>query len=1055
MVLQPGKFQNLLAGACLAIVFREPAAAVDVLTIHNDIARTGQNLGEGILTPANVNPTNFGRLFTLTVDGKVDAEPLYVSGQIMGDGQPHNLLIVATENDSVYAFDADSGAALWQVSLLLSGETPSDDRGCSQVEPTIGVTGTPVIDLSSGPNGTIYAVAMSKNSSSTYFQRLHALNLKTGADQFGGPVVIQGTYPGTGEDNSGGNVFFDPKQYKARPGLLVVSGVVYIGWSSHCDDQPYTAWLMGYDESSLAQVTLLNFTPNGQEGSIWQAGAGPAADTQGNIYFLMANGTFDTTLTPAGFPSHGDYGNGFMKVAPFPAGLSVTDYFTMENTVSESNGDVDLGSGGALVLPDMVDANGVTRHLAVGAGKDANIYLVDRDNMGKFSPTADLNYQLPAVLGGGVWSSPAYFNGSLYYGASGDTIRAYAFSQARLSSSPTSHSAQTFAYPGATPSISANGSSNGIVWVAENTSPAVLHAYNAANLAVELYNTNMASGSRDHFGSGNKYITPTVVNGKVYVGTTNGVGVFGILPGGAAPAVTSSLTASAVVGTSFRYQITATNGPTSFGTSTLPAGLAFNSASGVIAGVPSAAGTSNVTISATNIHGSGSATLSIAVSNACSFTLSPANNSFLNIGGTGSVSVIAPGGCGWTAATNSSWLTITSGSSGSGNGTVNFSIAANTESGRSGMLTIGEQTFTVNQSGREALQFYPVPPCRLVDTRGPAAGFNGIAPFSGPSIPAGGTVTIPVQSASEASANTAPAPCGVIPSTAQAYSLNLTVVPHAAGAVNYVSLWPAGSTRPFVSTLNDLEGLIVANAAIVPAGTPSGGISVYNSGPSAADVIIDMNGYFAAPATGLQFYPVAPCRLVDTRGGSAGFNGIDPFAGPSLTPGETLTIPVQSTTEAGDNTAPAPCGVIPSGAEAYSFNLTVVPRAGGPVDYVTLWPAGAARPFVSTLNDTEGAIVANAAIVPAGSSSGGVSVYNSGPSTADVVIDMNGYFAAPTVLQFYPMAPCRLVDTRGVSAGFNGIEPFSGPSIPAAGTLTIPVQSAAEASANTQPAPCG
>ena len=604
-------WSGLIAGFSTA-----PTFAVDVLTNHNDAARTGQNLSEVILTPSNVNPTTFGRLLTLSADGKVDAQPLYVSGQVMADNQPHNLLIVATENDSVYAFDADSGATLWHVSLLLSGETPSDDRGCSQVEPTIGVTGTPLIDLSSGPNGTIYAVAMSKNSSSTYFQRLHALNLKTGADQFGGPVVIQGTYPGTGDNSSAGNVIFDPKQYKARPGVLLVNGVVYIGWSSHCDDRPYTAWLMGYDESSLAQVTLLNFTPNGQEGSIWQAGAGPAADAQGNIYFLMANGTFDTTLTSAGFPASGDYGNAFMKVAPFPIGLSVTDFFTMDNTVSESNGDVDLGSGGAMLLPDMVDANGVMRHLAVGAGKDANIYLVDRDNMGKFSATADLNYQLVAGLGGGVWSSPAYFNGSLYYGASGDTIRAFSFSQAKLSTSPTSQSAHAFPYPGATPSISANAANNGIVWVTENTSPAVLHAYNAANLGTELYNSNTASGSRDHFGSGNKYITPTIANGKVYVGTTNGVGVFGILPCNAAPVVTSSLTATAVVGTPFRYQITATNGPTSFGTTTLPAGLVFNSASGVIAGVPTGAGTSNVTISAINSAGSGSANLSIAISNA-------------------------------------------------------------------------------------------------------------------------------------------------------------------------------------------------------------------------------------------------------------------------------------------------------------------------------------------------------------------------------------------------------------------------------------------------------
>jgi hypothetical protein len=353
------------------------------------------------------------------------------------------------------------------------------------------------------------------------------------------------------------------------------------------------------------------------------------------------------------------------------------------------------------------------------------------------------------------------------------------------------------------------------------------------------------------------------------------------------------------------------------------------------------------------------------------------------------------------------------------------------------------------------LQFYPVAPCRLVDTRGAAAGFNGIAPFSGPSIAAGGTLTIPVQSAAEASANTEPAPCGVIPSSAQAYSFNITVVPQAKGAVDYVSLWAADSAQPYVATLNDPEGLIVSNAAIVPAGGPDGGITVFNAGPATTDIVIDMNGYFAPPGGELQFNPIAPCRLVDTRGAAAGFNGIEPFSGPSIPAKGTLTIPVQLAAEASANTEPAPCGVIPSGAQAYAMNITVVPHAKGAVDYVSLWPAGSPQPFVATLNDPEGLNVANAAIVPAGTGSGGINVYNVGPATTDVVIDMNGYFAAATALQFYAVAPCRLVDTRGAAAGFNGIEPFSGPSITAGDTLTIPVQSAAEASADTEPAPCG
>jgi hypothetical protein len=738
MVLQTKEFQRITS-TCLAVVFSIiPAFAADVLTYHNDVARTGQKLDEIILTPSNVTVANFGRLFTLSVDGNVDAQPLYVSGQIMADNQPHNSLIVATENDTVYAFDADSGAILWHVSLLETGETASDDRGCSQVTPEIGVTGTPVIDLSSGPNGTIYVVAMSKNSSSAYFQRLHALNLKTGGEQFGGPVPIQATYPGTGDNSSGGNVIFDPKQYKARPALLLLKGVVYIGWSSHCDDQPYTAWLMGYDESSLAQVSVLNLTPNGAEGSIWQAGNGPAADEQGNIYFLMANGSFDTTLTPEGFPSAGDYGNGFMKVTPFAIGLSVTDYFTMLNTVSESNADQDLGSGGALVLPDMVDANGVTRHLAVGAGKDANIYIVDRDNMGKFSPTADLNYQLPSVLGGGVWSSPAYFNGTLYYGASGDVIRQFAFSKARLSASPTFQSTHSYTYPGATPSVSANGTSNGIVWVTENTSPAVLHAYNATDVGVELYNTNMASGSRDQFGSGNKFITPTIANGKVYVGTTNGVGAFGILPGSATPVITSALTVQAIVGTPFRYQIAATNGPTGFGTTTLPAGLVFNAASGVIAGIPSATGTTNVIISASNTAGNGSASLSLVISNACSMTMSPVTRAFVNGGGTGNVSVTVAAGCSWTATTDSSWISLSS-NTGTGSGTFGLTLGANLGQARLGTVSAGGQSFVVMQGGAAAIfndvplgtQFFDY--ISLMSTYGITAGCSASPPLYCPS----------------------------------------------------------------------------------------------------------------------------------------------------------------------------------------------------------------------------------------------------------------------------------------------------------------------------------
>jgi len=492
---------------------------VNVLTEHNDNARSGQNLQETILTTGNVNSSTFGKLFTIVVDGKVDAQPLYVASVAIRDSGFHNVLYVVTEHGSAYAFDADSGEQLWHRSMLAANESSSDDRGCGQIVPEIGITSTPVIDLHVGAHGTMYVVAMSKDASGNYHQRLHALDLTTGAEQFSGPAEIAASYPGNGAEGSGGTQKFAPGQHEDRPALLIVNGVVYTTWGSHCDAGPYTGWVIGYNESTLEQTGVLNLTPNGNDGGIWMAGGGPAADPEGNLYLLMGNGTFDTTLA-GGFPKNGDYGNAFVKIqVAASGGLSVADYFTMSNTTSESNGDQDLGSGGVMLMPGS---------LAVGAGKDQNIYVVDQNNMGKFSPSGDSIYQLmKTAVAGGVFSSPAWFNGTLYYGAVGDVLRAFKFSGGSFSLS--SQSTHSFGSPGATPSISANGTQNAILWVAENNSPAVLHAYDATNLATELYNSNQAAKGRDNFGSGNKFIVPTVANGKVYVGTTTGVGVFGLL----------------------------------------------------------------------------------------------------------------------------------------------------------------------------------------------------------------------------------------------------------------------------------------------------------------------------------------------------------------------------------------------------------------------------------------------------------------------------------------------------------------------------------------------
>ena len=500
----------------------------NVLTYHDNNARTGLNSAETTLTLSNVNATSFGKLFVLTVDGLVDAEPLYLSA-VPVQGATHNVLIVATENDSVYAFDADTGSPLWNISALKAGETPSDDRGCGQVTPTIGITSTPVISRPAGTNGVIYTVAMSKDSSGNYHQRLHALDATTGDELYNGPVDISAKYPGTGDNSSGGYVIFDPAQYEERSGLLMVGDMVYLAWTSHCDIRPYTGWVMGYNATTLKQKTVINVTPNGNEGSIWGAGAGLTADTLGNIFFLDANGIFDSTLNSSGFPSSGDYGNAFVRLT-IKGGLAVADYFEMYNGQQESNGDVDLGSGGAILLPPMKDSSGTVWDLAAGAGKDGNLYVVNRNSMGKFNSTSNNIYQeLSGALPGGIWSMPAFYNSHLYYGPVGQPILAFEFKNAKLLTSPVAQTSNSFGYPGSTPSISANKDSNGIVWASENTNPAVLHAYNAATLS-EIYNTNQAANGRDQFGAGNKFITPLIINGKVYVGTTTGVGVFGLLP---------------------------------------------------------------------------------------------------------------------------------------------------------------------------------------------------------------------------------------------------------------------------------------------------------------------------------------------------------------------------------------------------------------------------------------------------------------------------------------------------------------------------------------------
>ena len=510
------------------------AAQAAVPTYHNNKQRTGNNLLETILTPSNVNSTQFGRLFSQPVDGFVYAQPLYVPNLTLS-GKTHNVVFVATMNDSVYAFDADSNSGtnaspLWKSSFINPPNVttvPTSDVNCTDLITTqIGIMGTPVIDTATN---TLYVIVRTKESGAWY-QRLHALDITSGAEKFGGPVVIQATVAGTGTGSVNGSISFDAKIQNQRSALLLQNGDLYIAWASHCDDGSYHGWLMAYDKKTLAQEAAWLTTPNGSEGAIWESGSGPAGDKLSNTYFATGNGTFDANT------SGSDYAQTIVKLGPVSNGtFRVLDYFTPYNGPSLDNGDFDIGSGGVMLLPDQT--NGPHVHLLVQGDKVGNIYLVDRDNMGHFNSQNNnqIVQYLPAVETG-LWNSPAWWNNNVYVGASGDSIKAFSFKTTTglLSTTPTSETAKTFAYPGTTPSISANQTTNAILWAINNATyknnkGAVLYAYDATNLATEFYNSNQ-NASRDDPGPAVKFTVPTIANGKVYVGTQTQLSVFGLLP---------------------------------------------------------------------------------------------------------------------------------------------------------------------------------------------------------------------------------------------------------------------------------------------------------------------------------------------------------------------------------------------------------------------------------------------------------------------------------------------------------------------------------------------
>ncbi len=501
---------------------------VDVPTYHNDNARTGQNLNETVLTTGNVNESKFGKIFTVSVDGYVYAQPLVLSNLSLPKLGTHNVLFVATEHDSLYAFDADSGQVLWHTTFINAKKgittVPDSDTSCESISPEVGITGTPAIDTATN---TMYVVVFTKENGS-FVQRLHAISVITGLDVSGSPAVIQATAQGSGAGSQNGKISFNSLEELQRISLLVQNGVVEIGWASYCDDPPFHGWMMSYQETSLQQVGVWNTTPNGSDGGLWASGAGMAGDTEFNTFVATGNGTFDVNQKGI------DYGDSIVRLAP--GNLSqVADYFTPYNQNTMRLRDYDLGSGEALVLPDQTGGPHV--HLLVQAGKSESIYLVDRDNMGGYNPKNNnqIVQYLPTVVGR-IFGMPAWWNNSVYFSGAGDVVRQFAFNTTSglLSSTAVSQSPTAIKYPGATPSISANGNSNGIVWVVDTSAykskgPAILHAYNAANLKSELYNTSQ-NAQRDDPGPAVKFMVPTIANGKVYVGSYHRVSVFGLLP---------------------------------------------------------------------------------------------------------------------------------------------------------------------------------------------------------------------------------------------------------------------------------------------------------------------------------------------------------------------------------------------------------------------------------------------------------------------------------------------------------------------------------------------
>ena len=528
-----------------------------VTTYHNDSARDGVNAQEYLLSTNTVKQNSFGKLFSCQVDGAIYAQPLWVA-TLSVNGSVHNVVFVATQHDSLYAFDADASPCqqLWHANLIdaVHGATANETSVCwfdvgngfGDIQPEVGVTGTPVIDLSTN---SLYVLSKSEtggcNSASpaAFYQRLHAIDVSTGNEKANSPVTIAASIAGTGDGSSGGVLTFNPQSEGQRPGLALLKNVplggsafsiVVISWAAHEDAFPYHGWMIGYNAAKVQQqLEVFNATPNGGLGGIWMSGNAPAVDASNNLYVATGNGTFDADV------GGNDYGDSVLKISS-AGGFALTDYFTPDNQSFLNSVDGDLGSGGEVLLPDQTTG---PPHLLVQGGKQGRVYLIDRDTMGSFLTNSD-NVLQEFQADNGSWTTPVFWQNTLYIAGSGDhgscdALKAYSFTTGSgFNTTPSSSSSHCFPFPGATPSVSSSGTSNGIVWAADVgcyvtaaspcASSAVLYAFDAGNLNNVLWSS--AQNQRDQAGQAVKFVVPTIANGKVYLGTRSELDVYGIFP---------------------------------------------------------------------------------------------------------------------------------------------------------------------------------------------------------------------------------------------------------------------------------------------------------------------------------------------------------------------------------------------------------------------------------------------------------------------------------------------------------------------------------------------